>query len=289
MNFIDLHVHSTSSDGTVPAGQLLDLISVEQYDHVVLALTDHDCVAGIPALQKAAKAYTNVTIIPGVEVSTEYQGYSVHMLGLGIDPTNSALQEKLNTLSEGRDRRNYKILEKFEEIGIHIPEFVIQPEKGKAIGRPLIAAWLIEQGLATDMGDAFTRYLGEGARCYVDRVRYSPADSVKLILEAGGIPVLAHPMQYHKFSRKMLEQLISDLKDIGMQGIETYYTEFSKAETAYVESLAERFGLLRTGGSDFHGENKPTYQLGFGWGRLGETFEKIQYEEILRRTGLRKQ
>lgn len=288
MNFIDLHIHSTASDGTVPAGELLDLIPVEQYERVVLALTDHDCVAGVPALQKAAEAYSNVTIIPGVEISTEYQNYSVHVLGLGIDPENAALKDKLATLSEGRDSRNYKILEKFEEIGIHIPEFVIQPKKGKAIGRPLIAAWLIEHGLATDMGDAFTRYLGEGARCYVDRVRYSPIDSVKLILDAGGVPVLAHPMQYRKFSRETLERMISELKEVGLQGIETYYTEFSKAETAYVESLADRFGLLRTGGSDFHGENKPTYQLGFGWGKLGETFDKIQFEEILRRTGQNK-
>ncbi len=284
MNFIDLHIHSTASDGTVAPDQLLDLIPVEQYENVVLALTDHDCLAGIPLLQQAAKKFSNVTIIPGVEISTEYQGYSVHVLGMGIDPQHPMLNEKLDQLREGRDSRNWKILKKFEEIGIRIPDYVIQPEKGRAIGRPLIAAWLIEHGLATDMGDAFTRYLGEGARCYVERVRYSPAESVALIQEAGGVPVLAHPMQYHKFSRETLEGMIAELTDLGLQGIETYYTEYSKAETAYVESLAKRFGLLRTGGSDFHGDNKPTYQLGFGWGNLGDHFEQIEYQEIIRRT-----
>lgn len=281
MDFIDLHIHSTASDGTVRPEDIPALAEPERYERVVLSLTDHDCVSGYAACRRAAEEYPNVTVLAGVEISTDYRGNSVHMLGYGIDPEDPALQEQLKALRNGRDIRNAKILEKLRGIGIAVPEETIHPEEGEAIGRPLIARWLVENGYAKDNADAFARYLGVRGSCYVDRMKYTPKESIRLIRDAGGKAVLAHPMQYKFLQRPELEEMIALLKSEGLEGIETYYTEFTEEETRYVERLADRFGLIRTGGSDFHGENKPTYTLGYGWGNLGATFGKIEYEKLL--------
>lgn len=297
-NFIDLHVHSTASDGTTPPWRLVEAAdrSIEKAleegwipvkpDRMVLALTDHDTVQGIPALLESVKNRPDVTIIPGVEISTEYNdakgNHEIHILGLGVDPSNENLLEGLRFYREGRHRRNLRILEKFQSLGIHIPEKELYHRPGEAVGRLHIARWLVEHGEAESIKDAFDRYLNPGEVCYFEREKLSQEESIKLILEAGGIPVLAHPVRYHFMNQQELETLVRHLKKLGLQGIETYYTVNTPEQTQYLEMLAKREKLIRTGGSDYHGSHKPGYHLGFGHGNLGETMDRIDLESLVR-------
>lgn len=292
--FIDLHVHSTASDGTTPPWRLVEAAdrSIEKAlhegwipvkpDRMVLALTDHDTVQGIPALLESVKNRPDVTIIPGVEISTEYndakESHEIHILGLGVDSSNENLLTGLRFYREGRHRRNLRILEKFQALGIRIPEKELYHRPGEAVGRLHIARWLVDHGEAESIKDAFDRYLNPGEVCYFEREKLSQEESIQMILGAGGIPVLAHPVRYHFMNQQELEKLVGQLKNLGLQGIETYYTANSSEETQYLEMLAKRENLIRTGGSDYHGSHKPGYHLGFGHGNLGETMNRIDID-----------
>lgn len=289
--FIDLHTHSTASDGTTPPWRLVEDAdrSIEKAlregwipvkpDRMVLALTDHDTVQGIPALMESVKERPDVTIIPGVEISTEYLdskgSHEIHIMGLGVDPANEDLLAGLKFYREGRHRRNLRILEKFQRLGIHIPEEELSHRPGEAVGRLHIARWLVDHGEAESIKDAFDRYLNPGEICYCEREKLSQEESLAMILGAGGIPVLAHPVRYGYMNRKNLEALIRKLKGMGLRGLETYYTLNTEEQTRYLEALADRENLIRTGGSDYHGSHKPGYHLGFGYGNLGETMDRI--------------
>ena len=280
--WIDLHTHSTASDGTTPPEQMpqivLDMIGNDKYNEIWLALTDHDTTAGIGRLLEAAKAYPSFHAIPGVEISCDYNGKEIHMVGLHIDWQDAALTAALSRYRDGRDNRNARILQRFEDIGIHIPPEALPVGEGETPGRPHIARYLMEHRFVASIKEAFDKYLKDGALCYVDREKPSPEEGIALIRNAGGIPVLAHPMQYHFLTRTELEELVRILKEKGLEGIEVYYTEFSEEETAYVEALAEKYDLMKSGGSDYHGQNKPGYQLGYGLGNLRSTMKKISGE-----------
>lgn len=295
--FIDLHTHSTASDGTTPPWRLVEAAdrSIEKAleegwipvkpAHRVLALTDHDTVQGIPALMESVKNRSDVTIIPGVEISTEYNdakgSHEIHILGLGVDSSNENLLTGLRFYREGRQRRNLRILEKFQSLGIHIPERELYHRPGEAVGRLHIARWLVEHGEAESIKDAFDRYLNPGEVCYFEREKLSQEESIQMILGAGGTPVLAHPVRYDFLGKQELEALIDKLRQLGLRGLETYYTTNRPEQTQFLEELAERENLIRTGGSDYHGSHKPGYHLGFGHGNLGETMDRIDIERIM--------
>ena len=298
--FIDLHIHSTASDGTTSPEYIIDVAResvrnglaqgelTEIPKRIILALTDHDTVNGIEAIQNVARNYSDVTIIPGVEVSTaygcdKYGTDEIHILGLNIDSKDEALNRGLEFYRDGRRRRNLRILQKFDKLGIHIPEEELISKPGEAVGRPHIARWLVNHGEAKSIKDAFDRYLNVGKICYFDREKIPQKECISMIRGANGIPVLAHPMRYRFLSRAELEALIEKLIGYGLQGLECYYTQNTEEETEFLEGLAKRYELIRTGGSDYHGRHKPDNRLGFGFGNLGKTMNRIQVEQILNR------
>ncbi len=272
-NYIDLHVHSTASDGTVtPAGIIAEVIKAvpKKDDHITIALTDHDTVAGIPEFMKAAKAYPDkITAIPGLEISTDYHGVEIHIVGYNIDIHNEELLERLRVCRESRDGRNEKIIQKLQEQGIQISMEEIRPANpNETIARPHIAKKLMEKKYVSSVKEAFDKYLAEGQSCYVERIMPTPGEAVSLIKKSGGVPVLAHLMYYKKLNAEGKSALTAELKEAGLVGIEAFYNSYSPVEQAFVESLAVQHALMRTGGTDFHGENKPHISLFIGQGDM---------------------
>ncbi len=291
--FIDLHIHSTASDGSTAPEDLIHVAdaSVREAlrtgqletppEQMILALTDHDTTNGIRRMQQSVAKRTDVRVIPGIELSAEYGEKEIHILGLGIDPENAALNEGLEFYREGRRRRNRQILDKFEELGIHIPEEELCTTAEEAVGRPHIARWLLRNGKVASVKEAFDRYLNVGEVCYFDREKIPQQECLDLICGAGGVSVLAHPMRYRFLQRSDLEALLERLIAMGLQGVEAYYTRHTEEETAYLEHLAERYQLIRTGGSDYHGVTKPEFTLGLGRGNLTKTMDRIEVEKVL--------
>lgn len=270
--YIDLHIHSTSSDGTFSPTEIINnaLNLAKKDSPVVIALTDHDTVAGIKEFQKASLKYKQkLTAIPGIEISTNYHGTEVHILGYNINPSNKTLLNKLTIYRESRDGRNAKIIEKLKEQGFDISMDDIHPDKpGETIGRPHIARFLMKKKYVSSIQEAFDKYLAEGRSCYVERIMPTPQEAIDLIKTSGGIPVLAHLMLYKNLNAAEKESLVHELKEYGLIGIETYYNTYTPVEQAYVAGLAKQWGLLETGGSDFHGQNKPDISLFNGRGKM---------------------
>lgn len=291
--FIDLHIHSTASDGSTAPEELIRIAdaSVQEGlrsgqlktppERMILALTDHDTTGGFRRMRESVAMRPDVLVIPGVEVSAECEEKEIHILGLGIDPENAALNEALEFYRNGRRRRNRRILDKFDELGIHIPEEELCTTAEEAVGRPHIARWLVRNGKVASVKEAFDRYLNVGEICYFDREKIPQQECLELIHGAGGVSVLAHPMRYRFLQRDDLEALLERLIAMGLQGIEAYYTRHTEEETAYLEHLAERHRLIRTGGSDYHGVTKPEFTLGLGMGNLAKTMDRIEVEKVL--------
>jgi len=264
---IDLHVHSTFSDGSLTPSELVKLaLSI---DLKALALTDHDTVDGIPALLSAVKEQgARFTVVPGVEVSAEVSKGTLHMLGYFIDHTNPGLKETLGRICGGRDDRNRQIIEKLQEIGLDLTLADAEQYAGEAVvGRPHIAQALMAKGYVSTFREAFDRYLAKLKPAYVDRFRLLPADCISMIRAAGGVPVLSHPFTLD-LGKDELKQYVGELAGMGLEGIEVYYSEHSKGRVEQYLSLAQDYDLIATGGTDFHGSINPKVQLGKGFGRL---------------------
>ncbi|HEY8600993.1 MAG TPA: PHP domain-containing protein [Thermomicrobiales bacterium] len=243
---IDLHTHSTASDGLLTPAQLVAL-AVERGLRV-LALTDHDTVAGLPEAGTAAAA-AGVQFIPGVELSTHVEAGEVHILGYFIEPTDPTLSAALAQFRDAREGRAATIVERLSAAGAPITlERVLAFAAGGSIGRPHVARALVEAGHATSINDAFERWLVRGRAGYVDRFRLTPPDAVRLIRAARGVPVLAHP-----HSADNLNALLPELVAAGLAGIECYYGDYDDLRKREYLALAERYGLVATGGTDFHG------------------------------------
>lgn len=262
---IDLHVHSTESDGTLTPEEVIS--AAKKAGLSAVALTDHDTVSGI---KKAASAAVScgIELIPGIELSTSYSGKEVHIVGLFIDPEDSRLLAKTKEFRECRDRRNEKMVEALQKEGLPITmEALIAENPDCVITRANIARFLYNHGCIKNMQEAFERYIGDHCRCYVGRFKITPMEAISIIQDAGGLAVLAHPLLYH-LSSKNLQKLIDDLKTAGLTGIEALYSTHSTADEHHVKKIAAENGLLISGGSDFHGSNKPSIRLGTGAGRL---------------------
>ena len=331
---VDLHVHSTCSDGTFTPEELVDY-SIQK-GLTAFALTDHDTVNGLDRAIRYAEELrqARVTspvisshndtddrlpvsfsrndaddrlpvsfsrndavarlpvssvadadvprvpeIIPGIELSTEYQGKDIHMVGLFIDYRQPEFAHYLEDFIRSRENRNEKMCALLREHDIDITyEALLAEFPGAVITRAHFARYLLSHGYIQSMKEAFDRYVGDHCPCFVPREKVTPAQAVELILRAGGVPVLAHPILYH-MSDDRLDTLVAELKKIGLVGIEAIYSTYNTAEERQIRGLASKYDLKISGGSDFHGANKPKIDLGTGWGKLYVPDEVL---EILR-------
>ena len=265
MDKIDMHVHTTASDGTMRPEHVVSLAAMQGLK--AIAITDHDTVDGIVEAGKAGELM-GVTIIPGIELSTDYQGKEVHVLGYFLDENAPALKEYQSWAAEKRQERNEKILERLRKKGFEITmEQLKEANPDAVIGRPHIARKLVELGAVENVSEAFRRYLSEGRSCYVARELIGFTDAARLIKRCNGLGVLAHPLQYG-YNKSQLDTLVKTAAQAGFSGMEIYYTGYTEADQKKLFDLAEKYTLLPTGGSDFHGDNKPGVQLGTGDGKL---------------------
>lgn len=267
MEYIDLHVHSTASDGSYTPSQLVDYAIKKNLK--AFAITDHDTCDGIDeALSYAATLKNPPIVIPGIELSAEYSGEDVHILGLNIDYKNPCFLSELKEFRDSRDKRNDKMIERLNENGFAITKEMVDKRFGNCvITRAHYAILMIELGYVKDKDEAFKYYLNKGCPCYVPRHKITPSDAVRLIKKSGGHPVMAHPVLY-SFDEDTLEGLIISLKDEGLEGIEAIYCLNSPADDEKYSALAKKHGLHITGGSDFHGTAKPGLEMGTGYGSL---------------------
>jgi 3',5'-nucleoside bisphosphate phosphatase len=265
MGLIDLHTHSNASDGSLSPRELVGY--AREKGAVALALTDHDTIAGLPEALGAGEEW-ELEVIPGLEISAEYPGGSMHVLGYFIDPYDSNLQHEIATLQQARRERNPKIIEKLRNLGIPIQYEQLQAIAKGQIGRPHIARVLVELKAVSSLDEAFQKYLRKGALAYVEKFRFSPEKAIALIRQAGGLAVLAHPFTLNCASLKELKGTVQDLKALGLEGIEVFYTEHSTAQTRDYLTLALEMDLVATGGTDFHGANKDGVDLLTGLGDL---------------------
>lgn len=266
MEFIDLHVHSNKSDGSFSPAELVAYACEKGL--TAFALTDHDTIDGIAEAKQAAAA-ASVEVISGVELSTEYMGRDIHILGLYIDEENPEFLAHLEQFKESRLLRNRKMCRALSDtLGIELTFEQLQAEYPESvITRAHYAKYLLKEGHIKSMKEAFERYIGDHAPCFIPREKVTPAQGVQLIKNAGGIPVLAHPVLYG-MSKTALSALIAELKASGLAGIEAVYSTYTPSDERDMKQLAREYGLLITGGSDFHGTTKKDIDLATGRGHL---------------------
>lgn len=262
---VDLHVHSNKSDGTFTPSELVTMAIKKNL--TALALTDHDTTDGLEELANAA-AGKPLAVVPGIELSTEYEGKDIHIVGLFIDPTQSDFRAHLKAFVESRDDRNRKMCANLQEAGIPISyEALQEANPGSVITRAHYGTWLLEHGVVSSVADAFSKYLGDHTPYFVPREKVTPQQAVSLIQKAGGLAILAHPILY-RMSRERLDILVRCLKEVGLTGIEAIYATYNSREENQIRQLASKYDLLLSGGSDFHGFAKPKLELGTGYGHL---------------------
>ena len=268
---IDLHVHSTASDGSLTPRQILDL--AKKTDIRAISLTDHDTISGIREIKDIIHSYP-LEFITGVEIScappSQFKKLgSIHMLGYGFSIYDTALNDALAKAAEARATRNPKIIEKLNELGFDIRLSEVEARFGaRQTGRPHIAELLVEKGYVSDFRQAFDLYLGKNKPAYVEKFKITCRDAIKLILDAGGLPVLAHPGIIEFDHAHDLDTFVGMLAEDGLAGIEVYYSGHDTAKTNYFADLAHKKGLVATGGSDFHGSFNQGIDLGRGRGNL---------------------
>lgn len=258
---IDLHIHSNYSDGTLSPEEIVE--KAKQHNLVAISITDHDTTAAVPEAKKAGNS-KGIEVVSGVELSALHQGQYLHILGYFFDYKNIYMAEKLNVLQEERAARNKKIVEKLQNLGISISYNEVEEisERGEA-GRPHIGRLLVKKNIVRDLNEAFALYLKSGAKAYVSRFIYSSHDAIEMIREAGGVAVLAHPSQIDPTCNN-LDQLIKELVELGIEGIEIYYPTHTKRIVKKLKQLAYKYNLAQTGGSDYHGHIRPGTDIAGG-------------------------
>lgn len=262
---IDLHIHSTCSDGTFTPKEITD--KVIEKNLYGFSLTDHDTVDGISEIF-SMNLPEHLKFIPGIEISCDALHREIHILGYGIDYKNQQLNKTLNDLRKKRMQRNLDMIELFQKDGYPVTlEKLQHGDPDTVITRAHFSRVLVEEGICTSRDQAFSKYLGEKCKYYIPKPFFDPKDCLKLILDAGGIPILAHPFLY-KFSNKDTKHLIRNLKEYGLTGIEVYHSSHHQGQVAKLREWQKEYDLLATGGSDFHGTNKPDIDIGTGRGPL---------------------
>ena len=262
---IDLHCHSTFSDGSLPPEQLVE--DAVKIGLTALALTDHDTTAGVPRFLAAGEGKP-IRLVPGVELSVDCSSGVMHMLGYWMDLENPELIRQMEWIRDGRTMRNRAMLEKLNALGLTMTWDEVAAFAGEdVVGRPHFAQVMLQKGYAKDKNEAFDKWLGDGKPGYADRPRLTAEVAVALIRQAGGVAVLAHPFTL-RVSKDAMASLFIELAAAGLAGVECYYSEHSADLTKEYLAMAKQANLVPTGGSDFHGEVSPGIHLGVGFGGL---------------------
>jgi predicted metal-dependent phosphoesterase TrpH len=249
VSLVDLHIHSTASDGRLTPEEVVSKAATLGLK--VISLTDHDSIEGIKPALETVKKYPGLTLIPGVEISTELSDGEAHILGYFIDYTDPDFEKELEKFRDSRTGRGRKMVDKLAALGIDISWPRVQEIAGDgAIGRPHIARAMLEKGYVKTFEEAFDKYIDHGGPAYVEREKMTPQEAVALIVRAKGLPVLAHP-----FTVKDPEAMVKQLLPAGLVGIETYYKDNTPEQTENTLRLAEKYGLIATGGTDYHALN----------------------------------
>lgn len=274
---VDLHTHSTASDGSDPPARVIEAAAEATLGAV--ALTDHDTQEGIAEAQEAADQI-GIELVPGVELSLQFDTGGMHLVVLWLTPEPGPLQDRLQALQDGRGSRNEQIVELLTEAGMPVTiEEVLEEAGGGSVGRPHIAAVMMRHGYVPDIRTAFDEWLGAGKPAYVGRPRLEPEEAIGLARESGAVPVLAHPHTLGITTAAAMAELLTRLCAAGLVGLEAIYSSYHAHERAGYADLARRFGLAPSGGSDYHGTYKPGLELGSGYGDLvvpGEVLEHLR-------------
>lgn len=252
----DLHIHSTASDGAYPPSQLVEMALAKGLG--AISLTDHDSTEGIDLALQAAQG-TPLEVIPGVEISAEAGSQEAHILGYYIDHHHPPLLERLGVIRDFRRHRAWKMIERLKDLGMPLSRERVAEIAGEgSLGRPHIARAMMEEGYVSSTTEAFANYIGRNGPAYVPRYKITPLEATRMILEAGGLPVLAHPLE--------VLGLLPELACAGLVGIEAYYGQYSPEQSHYLARRAKKYGLIATGGTDFHGPGiLETPDLGEVW------------------------
>ncbi len=272
MKTIDLHTHSNASDGTLTPGQVV----LEAYEAGLsaVALTDHDTADGLEEAALAAKDIlahdktADFQFIPGIELSVSYKDHELHLVGLHLDLHSEGFALALKKLQDNRDQRNEKMIQKMQAAGMDITMGALQADQGGGVlTRANFASYMLHKGYISSVQEGFDKYLDRGKAFYVPREYLSPKEAIDLIHNANGLAILAHPLVYG-MNMAQLEDAVSDLTRLGLDGLEAYYSMNHDHDTVHMKTLAQKHGLILSGGSDFHGANKPHIKIGRGRGNL---------------------
>ncbi|MCR5667010.1 MAG: PHP domain-containing protein [Eubacterium sp.] len=270
---IDLHVHSTASDGTFTPTELI--AQAKESNLLAMALTDHDSIDGLKEAQKAADE-ADIEFVPGIELSTDHNGKELHVVGLYLDQENKKLNENLVNFVNERDGRNAKMCELLQKEGFDITMEKLLAFAGTGVlTRAHFANYLVDNGYVKNIKAVFNEYLGNDCRCFVDRTLIQTTEAIKLIKQAGGVAILAHPGLY-SYGDEQMRAALDLFKEAGLDGLEAIYSTYSSADERYFKELSKEYGLLISGGSDFHGTNKPDIKLGTGKGSMFIPYEVLQ-------------
>lgn len=270
MTQIDLHVHSSYSDGTDTPAELIDLAISKGLS--AFALTDHDTTKGIPEAleyckQKNAEGI-NLEVVPGVEISTHFDRSEIHIVGLYINYEDNELNNFLENQLKSREYRNQQVCENFIKLGYNISyDDMKATYTDSVITRAHFADKLVSMGITKDRNEAFDRFLSPGKPCYVPRIKVDTAEAIRHIHNAGGVAILAHPILYH-LGKEQMNKLLDYVCNAGLDGIEAVYSTYKTADELYIKRIAKERSLLISGGSDYHGKNKPNISLGTGMSHL---------------------
>jgi hypothetical protein len=280
---VDLHIHTTASDGAHAPAAVVHMAA--EAGLAAIAITDHDTVSGLADAREAAQS-EKIELLNGVEVSAEFPGGTMHILGYGFDPDNVPLREMLQQFQRNRAERNPRILTCLARMGMPLSYQTVRAKAGgETVGRPHIAQAMIDAGYVHTADEAFSRYLGRGCPAYVERRRAAPQEAIRVIREAGGLAVLAHPTQLRR-PMSEVRRVTAELAGLGLEGIETYHPDHSADDARTFEVLARELGLIMTGGSDYHGHIRHGVQVGSGRGQLRVTYEAVRqiHERLAGRT-----
>lgn len=273
MKQIDLHTHSNASDGSMTPAEVIE--AAKKANLKAIALTDHDTIDGIYEALEAAERF-DIECIPGIELSAFYKELEIHIVGLFLNIEDEKFKKRLCDFRQIREKRNIEMIQKMQEAGIDITLEKLQETEGNSvITRAHLARYLLRIGYIHSISEAFDKYLSPGMPFFVPKTGVSSKDCIETIRENGGVAILAHPLTY-KFSRAELIECIETLKSYGLQGMETYYSTFSEADHRDMKRLADIYGLLYSGGSDFHGSVKPHIHIGKGMGRLVIPYDVLE-------------
>lgn len=278
MGFVDLHIHTTASDGTFSPSQVVEM-ALER-GLMAIAITDHDTVAGVEEAMEAAKGEA-MEVVPGVEISCLYSGREIHMLGLFLDWKDPVFLERMEEMRRERESRNQRMIQRMREDDILVTEDALRfGQEDTVITRAHFARFLQQEGYVKTKDEAFKKYVGEGCPYYIPREYIPYEQAISWIQQAGGLAILAHPYLYG-FSEPKVRQMLEELKEAGLEGLEAYHSSANNGQSNLLREYAKKYELLVSGGSDFHGSNKPYVHLGVGKGNLRIT--DYVYEKLVQR------